>query len=121
MYEASQPGSQLADESWRMGAIMSPDFALAAIILCLDLDWASRVGNTHLDNEVEKLWPRAVRLQNLKGSHDIWAEARQKSKFAAKAAEVLRVMLIRLNPMTRQNNSAKQVEITVAVSQRSGT
>jgi len=121
MHEASQPGSQLAHERWRMGALMSPDFVLAAIILCLDLDWASRVGNTHLDDEVEKLWPRAVRLQNLKGSHDIWAEARQKSKLAAKAAEVLRVMLIRLNPTTRQSNSAKRVEIAVAASQRSGT
>lgn len=121
MYEASQPGSQLAHERWRMGVLMSPDFALAAIILCLDLDWASRVGNTHLDDEVEKLWPRAVRLQNLKGSHEIWAEACQKSKLAAKAAEVLRVMLIRLNPTKRQNNSAKKIEIAVATSQRSGT
>jgi hypothetical protein len=95
MHEGSQPGGQLYRERWRMSALISQDFVLAAIILCLDLDWETRFGKTHED-EVEKIWPRDARLQKLKNSYEIWSESSRKSNRAAKAAEALRVMLKRL-------------------------
>jgi hypothetical protein len=95
MHEASQPGGQLYRERWRMSSLISQDFVLAAIILCLDLDWDMRFGKTHED-EVERIWPRDTRLQKLKHSYEIWSESSRKSNRAAKAAEALRVMLRRL-------------------------
>jgi hypothetical protein len=78
-----------------MSALISQDFVLAAIILCLDLDWDMRFGKSYED-EVEKIWPRDTRLQKLKNSYEIWSESSSKSNRAAKAAEALRVMLKRL-------------------------
>jgi hypothetical protein len=95
MHEASQPGGQLYRERWRMSSLISQDFVLAAIILCLDLDWDMRFGKSHED-EVERIWPRDTRLQKLKHSYEIWSESSRKSNRAAKAAEALRVMLRRL-------------------------
>ena len=94
-HEASQPGGQLYRERWRMTALVSQHYVLAAMILCLDLDWTMRFGKIHED-EFERLWPRDTRLQKLKHSYEIWSESSRISAIAAKVAEALRVMLKRL-------------------------
>jgi len=95
LHRASQPGGQLYRERWRMSALISQDYVLAAMILCLDLDWDMKFGKSHED-EIERIWPRDTRLQKLKHSYEIWSESNRISAIAAKAAEALRVMLKRL-------------------------
>jgi hypothetical protein len=70
IHGASQPGGQLFREQWRMSALISQDYVLAAIILCLDLDWDTRFGKPRED-EAETIWPRDERLQKLKNSYEI--------------------------------------------------
>lgn len=108
MHGASQPGGQLFREQWRMSALISQDFVLAAMILCLDLDWIARFGKPRED-EVEAMWPRDTRLQKLKNSYEIWSESSKKSNRAAKAAEALRVMLKRLEPGNKKITQGKLV------------
>jgi hypothetical protein len=95
LHEASQPGGQLYRERWRMSAQISQHYVLAAMILCLDLDWNMKFGKSHED-EVEMIWPRDATLQKLKHSYEIWSESSRISAIAAKAAEALRIMLKRL-------------------------
>ena len=95
LHEASQPGAQLYCERWRMSAMISQHYVLAAIILCLDLNWDMKFGNSRED-EIEMIWPRDTRLQKLKHCYKIWTESSRISTIAAKAAEGLRTMLKRL-------------------------
>ena len=95
LHEASQPGGQLYRDRWRISAPIGQDYHLAAMILCLDLDWEMKSGKSHED-EVERIWPRDTRLQKLKHSYKIWSELSRKSAIAAKVAEALRVMIERL-------------------------
>ena len=123
MHEGSQPGGQLNREQWRMSAMMSQHFVLAAIILCLDLDWDTRFGMTQED-EVERSWPRETRVQKLKNSYEIWATSSRKSNRAAKAAEALRVMLKRLetSPLkVAQEKPAGSVQGMMTVSNPAST
>lgn len=91
-HEASQPGGQLDGERWRGKAIVNGDYILAAMILCLDLA-SGEVQLSDEGDEVEEMWPREQRLQRLRCSYELWCKSSGISDLAAKAAEVLRVML----------------------------
>ena len=111
LHEASQPGGQLYLERWRMTALSSQYYVHAAMILCLDLDWAMRFGEGEED-EVERIWPKDTRLKKLNRSYEIWFESRRISAIAAKAAEALRIMLQRLE--TRNLKPAQKISVEPA-------
>ncbi|TAQ88871.1 hypothetical protein B7494_g2806 [Chlorociboria aeruginascens] len=117
LHEASKPAGQLYRERWKLSPRISQEYVLAAMILCLDLDWDMRFGKSHED-EVERIWPRDTRLQKMKDSYEIWSESSRKSTIAAKAAEALSVMLHRLeisNSGTRQERlQCSMVELPVS-------
>lgn len=98
-YDASQPGGQLFRDRWRINSMVNQDYVLAAMILCLDLDWRMKHGKDITcdeEDESEVIWPRQSRLQSLNRSFEILNASSTTSKMAAKAAESLKIIMKRL-------------------------
>jgi hypothetical protein len=95
-FKATEPGGQLFGEQWRMSALLNQDYLLAAMVLCLDLTWGSKVGKvptSDCEDEIETMWPRNERLKHLQDSYEIWSKSTKTSALAAKATGALKFML----------------------------
>ncbi len=96
MYRETMPGGCLYDQRWKAAALMTNDFFLAAMLLCLILgqDLNSSKG-LHSDTR-RVVWSNQDILQALEKSYQIWKEASQKSKDAFKAAKALQAVLTKI-------------------------
>jgi hypothetical protein len=108
LHDLSLPGGLLFRDRWKMGSPVNNDFLLAAMVLCLDLDWKTNKSNSRnlkdQGDEVEALWPRDVRLESLKRSYNIWCASSKTSTLSTKAAESLKIMLQKLETKTRNSD-----------------
>ncbi|KAH7126972.1 hypothetical protein B0J11DRAFT_290772 [Dendryphion nanum] len=102
IFEACQPGGQLNKVWWYMSSLNTYDFLLAAMILCLDLNFLAATDPSS---------PRILELFGiLKRTHGIWANHPQRFKEAARGAEVLQRMLkkcsAQINPQSNKLGTA---------------
>ena len=106
LFELSRAPDGLISSSWRFFSLMTNDFLLAAMIVCLDLDQALlRRGMEYATDggNVRERQDRSKRFELLENSYRIWRDSMSHSSEASKAAEVLRIMLDRV----KQTKEAK--------------
>lgn len=87
---SSSPSGRLYEATWMLLSLMSHNFLLAAMVVCLDL-----VESETYSLAVEPSWTR--KLNALKLSHDIWLERKSVSKDAAHAARMLAAILTKVS------------------------
>ena len=92
LYRLSHSVDRLLSSSWKFFAMMTHDFLLAAMIVCLDLDQTFLRGSEDFDTEEEKQGTMR-RYEILQGSYRIWSEIADNSFQAKKGIEILKVML----------------------------
>ena len=92
LFEMSREPDGIVSSSWRFFSLMSHDFLMAAMIICLDLDQTLLRGGEENDTEEDKQ-EKTKRFDLLQKSYKIWTESADDSGEARKAAEVVRVML----------------------------
>ena len=95
LYELSRAPDGLLSSSWKFFSLMSHDFLLAAMIVCLDLDQTLlRLCPDYTADE--DMREKKKRFELLESSYRIWTESLDHSPEAKKAAEVLKIMLERV-------------------------
>ncbi|KAG0647641.1 Fusarisetin A cluster transcription factor fsa6 [Hyphodiscus hymeniophilus] len=91
VYEQSKPDRRLYAHRWKITSLMTHDFLLAAMLLCVYLN--QRIGNQSSSvscvHDGSANWAREEMLHVLEGSYRIWDEASRTSKDAWKAAKTL--------------------------------
>ena len=95
LYELSRAPDGLLSSSWKFFSLMSHDFLLAAMIICLDLDQTLLRMCPDFPAD-EELQDKKKRFELLESSYQVWTESLNHSPEAKKAAEVLKVMLERV-------------------------
>ena len=97
LYAACQPGGIFHDDQWMLSNLVLRDSLLAAMILCLDL-YEARGDLIPVDQETPMR--EARRYSILEACHSIWLSRRTLSRDAARASNVLGVMLSKLSGST---------------------
>lgn len=97
LYTACQPGGIFHDDQWMLSNLVLRDSLLAAMILCLDL-YEARGDLIPVDKEIRER--NARRYSTLEACHRIWLLRRTSSRDAARASNVLGVMLSKLSEPT---------------------
>ncbi|KUJ19439.1 uncharacterized protein LY89DRAFT_490483 [Mollisia scopiformis] len=100
MHEECRPGRTLYEHRWRTSSLMSQDFLLAGMLICLHIGHGitnspSKQGEPQ-SNGIRLRWSRAEMLQALQASCKVWEDAAPTSKEAAKAVKTLKAMLAKV-------------------------
>lgn len=97
LYVETQPGEILYEHKWKTTALMTQDFLLAAMLLCLYVSHNISQSPTVVNQDAFPIkWTRDEMLQALDGSFKIWDSSKCNSKEAVKAARALKVMLSKM-------------------------
>jgi hypothetical protein len=99
LYSETAPNKELRDHKWKASSLITHDFLLAAMLLCLYLGYslaAEDAGQTNVQTSIRVKWAKDDMLQALQGSYLIWEELSATSKEASKAAKALKSMLARV-------------------------
>ena len=98
MYGETLPGKPLFKHRWKASSLVSHDFLLAAMLVCLYLGHVLAAASTErmTQSGVKTSWTREEMLATLNGSYQIWEELSPSSKEAAKAAKALKAMLTKV-------------------------
>jgi hypothetical protein len=106
MYSQQKPGMPLHVSRWKTSSLMTQDYLLAAMLVCLYLGDCVSVPSLEENNAKMGIRVKASREEMLKildGSLEIWEEASSNSREAAKAAEALREMLKKVRAINSTN------------------
>jgi hypothetical protein len=104
MHEECRPGRTLYDHRWRTSSLLSQDFLLAGMLICLHIGHGissgcdlTEQGSFQVNgNGIRVRWSQAEMLQALQASCGIWEEVAATSKEAAKAVRTLKAMIARV-------------------------
>ena len=114
LYSACQPGGLFDHDRWMLSNLTLRDSLLAAMIICLDL-YESRDDSATVNQEALKT--NAERYDSLKTCHKIWLSRRTFSRDAARASNILGVMLSKLRRPDNSSYSANLPPGTSSMSQ----
>jgi len=96
----TRPGKALHAQRWIASSLITQDFLLAAVLICLylghDIDAVYPGDQSGLESGIRAEWTRSDMLQALEGSYQIWVELSSSSKEAEKILKVLKYMLARV-------------------------
>lgn len=109
MHSQQKPGMPLYHSRWKTSSLMSQDYLLADMLLCLYLGHCVSVPGLEEKNAkmgIKVKTSREEMLQMLDGSLKIWEESSGQSRDASKAAVALKQMLKKV----RAIKSSKSVE-----------
>ena len=118
MHHETKPGKLLYSQKWKTSSLMTHDFLLAAMLLCLYLGQRIPDVAGQLDNGTSGMqirWTREDMLYTLYGSYQIWEASSLFSNEALKAAKALKTMLERL----KMASSVQPPKITSSNTRRS--
>lgn len=93
--------------NWRFMSLMSHDFLLAAVLVCLDIDRDLRIGKSATSVTSEGVGGKEARLERLnllQQSHQAWSGFQSQSGVADKATRTLGIMLDRLRQAQEPND-----------------
>lgn len=96
MYSETKPGGCFYNQRWKTAALMTTDFFLAAMLLCLILGQGLNSSKSAHPNTSQIMWSKQDMLQALENSYQIWKEESHKSKDAFKAAKALKTVLFKI-------------------------
>jgi Fungal specific transcription factor domain len=114
------PGKALHDHKWKTSSLITHDFLLAAMLLCLYLGYSIDAENTEQANlqaqtGIRVQWERDDILRNLQRTYAIWEEMSSASKDAKKVAKALKSMLSRVrNPAAPRGKDIHQEAFKLA-------
>jgi hypothetical protein len=119
MHDACRQGGPLFGIKWYQFSIMNHDLLLAAMIICLDLVIANRVGSTHRDSITET----RQKLNAIKRSKSIWEDIIHCCRDARSAVTILTSALSMLSdtmgethfPASGTNNIAESLRFNLSV------
>ncbi|KAF2438752.1 hypothetical protein P171DRAFT_490801 [Karstenula rhodostoma CBS 690.94] len=86
IFHACQPGGQLNKVWWYMSSLQTFDFLLAAMVICLELNYLQSTGDPSSDKISDM-------LSLLESTHDIWANHPNRFRDSVRGAEILKAML----------------------------
>ena len=97
VYEEKGPNRRLYDHKWKISSLMTHDFLLAAMLICVHLNHSvgeapPRANIGQSGNSIR--WTRGEMLHDLDVANRIWDEASHASKDALKAARALKRTLL---------------------------
>jgi hypothetical protein len=120
MWSETRPGKSLHKLSWKTSSLMTQDFLLASMLVCLYLNHNmndSERFKAISQKEISSKWSRDDMIQALEGSFQIWDKAKCWSKDAIKAANALKAMLIKIrgtgNTLSNNVNGSSYQGVTV--------
>jgi hypothetical protein len=99
IYAETRPGKALCDQQWKLSSLMTHDYLLAAMLICLYLSHTAAESPTGVEASSDQLpiiWSRDELLCALEKSQKISEEASNVSKDAAKVSKALKLLLSRL-------------------------
>lgn len=118
MYGETAPRKTLHDHKWKASSLITHDFLLAAMLLCLYLGYSIAAEDAEQTNQtgIRVQWARDDMLQALQGSYLIWEELSATSKEATKMAKTLKSMLARVRtpPVAPTANGIRQEAFKLA-------
>jgi hypothetical protein len=99
IYEESKPNTRLYNHKWKISSLMTHDFLLAAMLICVHLNQSVAEAHSganlgHNRNLIR--WTREEMLLALDVAYRIWDEASRSSKDALKAAKALKRTLLNI-------------------------
>merc|ERR1711964_793417 len=123
LYKESEPGGRMRTMKWFISSLTKHDFLLAAMIVCLDLnyDYISESLPEPPPNYDPYFWSstqRADMLAALETSQSIWKESAESSMEAYKASGVLGIILEKLK-MTEKKDRPTTTEVFAQVDEDS--
>jgi len=102
----TQPGRTLHTYRWRTSSLLTHDFLLAAMLLCLyignDLSFSASQRSSQGSLRIKD--SRNEMLRTLSASYEIWEQSSSSSREAAKAAKALKSMLAKVNSVSHTFN-----------------
>ena len=102
----TQPGRTLHTYRWRTSSLLTHDFLLAAMHLCLyignDLSFSASQRSSQGSLRIKH--SRNEMLRTLSASYEIWEQSSSSSREAAKAAKALKSMLAKVNSVSRASD-----------------
>ncbi|KAE8450755.1 hypothetical protein EG329_005668 [Mollisiaceae sp. DMI_Dod_QoI] len=96
MYRETKPGGCFYNQRWKAAALITNDFFLAAMLLCLILGHGLNSSKSSYPDTSQIMWSNQDMLQALENSYQIWKEASHKSKDAFKATKALKAVLLKI-------------------------
>lgn len=96
LYVETRPGQPLYEHKWKTTALMTQDFLLAAMLICLYVSHGiseTSSGLPSLQSAFAIKWTRDEMIDSLDKSFKIWNSIKCSSKEALKAARALKTML----------------------------
>jgi hypothetical protein len=108
--QETQASGRLYRDRWKMSMIVKADFLLATTILCLEVDRnvnAEAAGEEKKDEMVAGELSKKI-VNALRRSNSIWLKSIHTSREARKAAEVIRIVLGKVDEL-RQNSSQHEI------------
>ena len=105
LHYESRPGRRLHSMKWYINSLTSHDFLLAATLVCLDLWYTAEAQCSGRNSGDLYQWSNDRRedmMAAIESSRAIWDELRDQSMEAFKAAELLSVMIKKLQSMRTQ-------------------
>jgi hypothetical protein len=118
--DETAPGKSLHDHKWKTSSLITHDFLLAAMLLCLYLGYSlaaeeAEQANIQTDTGIRVQWSRDDILRDLQRSYLIWEEMSSTSKDAKKVAKALKAMLARVpSPAAPSANGIRQEAFKLA-------
>jgi hypothetical protein len=118
--DETAPGKSLHDHKWKTSSLITHDFLLAAMLLCLYLGYSlaaeeAEQANMQTDTGIRVQWSRDDILRDLQRSYLIWEEMSSTSKDAKKVAKALKAMLARVpSPAAPSANGIRQEAFKLA-------
>jgi Fungal specific transcription factor domain len=120
MFGETAPHRVLHQHKWRASSLINHDFLLAAMLLCLYLEYSlaaedAEQANVETETGIRVQWARDDMLQALEGSYLIWEELSSKSREASKVAKALKSMLTRVRkPPASASKEIRQEAFKIA-------
>jgi len=109
LHVQTQPGQRLYEYRWKTTTLVTQDFMLAAMLICLYLSQST--GESFLasanQSDFPIKWTREQMLEALDGSFSIWNSLKCSSKDALKAAKALKAMIARLRGTGPSSSSSR--------------
>lgn len=93
LFRECQPGGLLYRGNWKLTSVLNHDFLLASTILSLDLNCDIETSQL-VETPTEQQKGEHI-IRSLKRSYAIWIKSAHTSQEARKAAEVLRIVLVK--------------------------
>ena len=99
IYTETKPGKALCNQQWKLSSLMTHDYLLAAMLICLYLSHTTvetPSGPEASSDGLPITWTRNELLHALEESQKISEDASSTSKDAAKVSKALKLLLLRL-------------------------